>query len=307
MGAITAKTPFLPKFTSFHHLHFLGTVWFFTLLVNSKQDISGVYEELGRAVESITSNDNTALDSSIDIEISDVYSPENIFWDPTGKTFHKIWQDYWIRSLGLGWSLLKASFIGDSKWSRDKFATELDNLRRDIKNNLFQQDSTVAETDTVSHDKAIYVILSELIEKWSITSDDKKEDEIEETVYLSPKEREEFVQKETVSPEPGNIQETIILRPGSIPKKTPSPSSPNKEEIPETVYIAPSKKPSAPFTSSKKQSSKDIDAKKNATKFDPELQATVDLKKSRDKSSKAEIIDETVIFRQRKPKDKKQS
>jgi hypothetical protein len=78
-----------------------------------------------------------------------------------------------------------------------------------------------------------------------------------------------------------------------------------KEEIPETVYIASSKKPSIPFTSSKKQSPKDIGGKNNATKFEPELQATVDLKKSEDESRKADFLEETVIFRQSKPKDKK--
>lgn len=305
LGAITAKTPFLPKFTSFQHLHFLGTVWFFTLLVNSKQDISSVYEELGRAVESITSNDNTSFDSSINIEISDVYSPENIFWDPSGKTFNKSWQDYWIRSLGLGGSLLKASLIGDSKWSQDNFVKELDNLRRDIKNTLFEQDSSVAETDTASQDKAIHAILSKLLEKWSITHDDKKEDVIEETVYVSPTDREQLGQKEAVSQEHGNLQETIILRPGDVQKEIPSPAVSKKEEIPETVYIASSKKPSIPFTSPKKQSPKDIGAKKNANKFEPELQAAVDLKKSEDESRKADFLDETVIVRQGKPKDKK--
>jgi hypothetical protein len=305
LGTNPAEIPFLPKFTSFQHLHFLGTVWFYSLLVNNKQEISKVYEELGRAIERVTTNDNTSFNSSINIELNDVYSPENIFWDPSGKTFNKSWQDFWTRSLGLGWSLLKASFIGDSKWSQAKFWHELESLRKDIKDTLFQHSSKVSAIDTVSQDKAIYAILSKLIEKWSITHDDKKEDEIEETVYLSPTDREQLGQKEAVSQEHGNIQETIILRPGDIPKKTPSPLASKKEEIPETVYIASSKKPSIPFTSSKKQSPKDIGGKNNATKFEPELQATVDLKKSEDESRKADFLEETVIFRQSKPKDKK--
>lgn len=305
LGAITAKAPFLPKHTSFHHLHFLGTVWFFTLLVNSKQDISSVYEELGRAVERITSNDNTALESSINNEISDVYSPENIFWDPSGKTFNESWLDFWTRSLGLGWSLLKTSFIGDSKWSQAKFWQELENLRKDIKDTLFQHSSKVSAIDTVSQDKAIHAILSKLIEKWAITHDNKKEDEIEKAVYLSPTDREQFGQKEAVPQEHGNIQETIILRPGDIQKEIPSPVVSIKEEIPETVYIASSKKPSIPFTSSKKQSPKDIGVKNGATNFESEFQVTVGSRKSEDESRKADFLDETVIVRQSKPKDKK--
>jgi hypothetical protein len=300
-----ADAPFLPKFTSFEHLHFLGTVWFYSLLVNNKQEISKVYKELGRAIENATTDSNIPSNSSINFEISDIYSPKNIFWDPTGKTFHKTWQDYWRRSLDLGWSLLKASFIGDSKWSREKFATELGNLRNDIKHALFQKDATVAETDTASPDEAIYAILAALIEKWSITSDDRKEDEIEETVYLSPKDREEFGQKETISPEHGDIQETIIVSPGSITKKTPSPFASNKEEIPETVYIAPSKKPSIPLTSSKKQSPEDTGGKKSATQFETELQATGDSNKLKDESKKNDDLDETVIFPQGKPKGNK--
>jgi hypothetical protein len=131
----------------------LGTVWFYSLLVNNKQEISKVYEELGRAIESATTNDNTSFNSSINIELSDVYSPENIFWDPSGKTFNKSWQDFWTRSLGLGWSLLKASFIGDSKWSQAKFWHELESLRKDIKDTLFQHSSKVSAIDTVSQDK----------------------------------------------------------------------------------------------------------------------------------------------------------
>ena len=89
-----------------------------------------------------------------------------------------------------------------------------------------------------------------------------------------------------------------MTHPGSIVQS-------KKEEIPETVYIASSKKPSIPFTSSKKQSPKEMGGKKYATKFKPELQATVDLKKSEDESGKADFLDETVIVRQKKSKDKK--
>ncbi len=303
IGGNTARAPFLPKFPPTYSPHFLGTAWFFSLLVNSKQGVADVYEELGRTIEQNISNDEVSFESFLNNDLKGAFSPDNIFWDLEVKTIRKDWERFWVRSLDLGWSLLKASLTGDSNWSKEKFWQEFENLRKEIKDTLFQQGPTVAEADTVSKNKAIHEILTKLIEKWSIDFE-TKEDELEKTIIVSPTGGQKLDEKVTVSQEDNDLQETVIQRPGYSEKVTSTPVKPEEEDILETTIIAPSQKPSTPFSSSRRLPPEDTAVDKNVTNLEQKLEDTADTKKRKDEADGDDFLYETVILRPDKAKDK---
>jgi len=176
-------------------------------------------------------------------------------------------------------------------------------LRKDIKDTLFQQGFTVAQADTASKNKAIHDILSKLIEKWSVGSE-AKEGELEKTVVVSPTGGEMLDESVVVSQEDRDIQETVILRPGDFEKESSPPVQKEEEDIPETVVIAPSEKPSTPFSSSQRLPPKDLDVDKNLTNLEQKLEGTADIKKRIDESNEDGFLDETIIQRPDKAKDK---
>jgi hypothetical protein len=278
------KAPFLPKFPPSYSLHFLGTAWFFSLLVNRNQGVSNVYEKLGQIIEKITSNDDVSFEGLITNEFKGAFSPDYIFWDPEGKTLEKGWERFWVRSLALGWSLLEASLTGDSKWSKDKFWQDLENLRKEVKDTLFQQQLTIAQADTASKNKAIHEILAKLTEKWSIDFE-TGEDELGKKAIASPTGGDKLDETVIDSQEDKDIQETVILRPGDFKEE---------EDIPETVIIKPSEKPSTPFGSSKRLTLKEMDEK---------LKGTPETKRHVNGADRNDFLAETIIQRPDKGKE----
>jgi len=122
-------------------LHVLGLIWFYTLLVNRKQNISKVYQLLREAA----ANENGASSGgclggypSGGCLSHQTFSPENIFWNPDGREISKSCHTLWEKSLNLGWSLLRASLHYSSQWSREEFWRQVETLRAEVKNALFQ-------------------------------------------------------------------------------------------------------------------------------------------------------------------------
>ncbi len=189
IGGNALKPPFLPKLFPYSSPHFLGIVWFYTLLVNKKQGISDIYVTLGEKIEKIVSNDDDSPESFLKNRADDAFSPENIFWIPDGKSVSREWEKLWEKSIGLGWSLLKiglkTGLMEDSKWSKDKFQQELENLRKEVKDKLFSQELNLVKAEPAPENQAISDILAKIMDKWSIGLDAQK-DELEKTLILSP-------------------------------------------------------------------------------------------------------------------------
>ena len=72
---------------------------------------------------------------------SSAFFPENIFWDPQGKSIEKNWLPFWRKSLSLGWRLLKAGYQQDLKWFEGAFLQQLDDLREEVKGALFRKET----------------------------------------------------------------------------------------------------------------------------------------------------------------------
>lgn len=222
IGGNAVKPPFLSKLFPYSNPHFLGIIWFYTLLINKKQGVSEIYVTLGEKIEQIVSNNDDSLESFLKNGADGVFSPENIFWVSDGKSVSQDWVRLWEKSIGLGWSLLKTGLMENSKWSKDKFQQELKNLRKEVKDKLFSQELNFVQAAPAPNNKAISDILANIMEKWSIGLDAQK-DELEKTVDVSTASGEWFDNTNVVSQDENGIGETLILSPADF-KKEKSPS-----------------------------------------------------------------------------------
>jgi hypothetical protein len=250
-----------PRLSKLNGLYFLGLVWFYTLLVNKKQDIETVYNSLGELTNTLDIIHQPPFDQIIKESSIQTFVPENIFWNPGEKVIAETCHCLWERSLSLGWSLLETSLNPDSKWSKDEFYQKLEALREDAKNNLFLEKPSKETKDYPIEHEAIHNILMKILDKWQKNIkaqtvdiktkeiDKQKPSEIlDKTVIISPK---NFQEKQTgpdlKEEKTGEkiLEETIVFSPEVSRKKTfthdAEKDTTEKEELEKTVIISPSK------------------------------------------------------------------
>lgn len=228
-------------------LFFRGLFWFYTLLVNRQQKMEDISTALGKM---IYSEDNVSFEKVVN---ETIFLPVNIFWEPHGKNIDNDWNTLWERSINLGWSLLKVSFQNDAVWNEREFQEELENLRRDVKEKLFQRKGSYSISDipledkTVNtvEDKAIHGILMGILKRWQ-PSVQEKEEEFRKTVIISPQKFEKGITSPTTIPsreveKQEELQETVILSVKDLAPKSPFPQIKGIPGgmISETVIISP--------------------------------------------------------------------
>jgi len=292
-----------PKLPESYGLHFLGLIWFFTLLVNKKQNIAKVYLSLGEVVDQFLSGGDPLSEGFLRKDFASPFLPENIFWSPEGKGVRKDWHPLWERGLRLGWSLTRASLKTDLQWSKEEFRQQLEELREEAKKDLLQERpmeegradrpesaveftaesmaqpmaasmtapmpapaaATVAEGG--AENEAIHHILLKILDRWRLGVEAEKE-EVQGTVILSTG---------GGKAEEKELKETVILSPEALKKESLSPPSQGKEikeDMPETVILfAPGgvptgdREPSPPARLESRESDKKKDIQKDEGKL----------------------------------------
>lgn len=267
VGGSAVKAPFVPQSPPSYGIHFLGLVWFYTLLVNKKQGVSEVYMALEQGLEKMASRDDASVETLPESGWNGSCLPENIFWNPEsrmGKTLGEDWLQLWEKSLGLGWSLLNASLRGDSKWSIDEFRQGLESLREEVKASLFwqgpvtvghaepklRQALAVDQQEHAPDNEAIHDILVNITERWRADLDveqheivkDKVEikDGLEKTVIFSTIAGGGADQAVDGSQDETEVLETVILSAKDFRQDVSAPPQPEEEPMPETVIISSS-------------------------------------------------------------------
>lgn len=260
IGLDTAPTPSLSKLPPSYGLYFLGSVWFYVLLVNAKQDVAEVYNEIAEAVNKIGTKDIAVSENLLEHPPPAVFSPRNIFWHPNQKTVHSGWTTLWEGALNLGFLLLRHGMSPISKWSETKFWQKFEDLRDTIKNTLFGSETQIARSSPADDNEAIHDILIKISSKWRGDPGAKFRTPERGAGGLPAQKPEiaragagitdDLLTKETVILSPANfgekkrsddkLDEKILLKPEDVAQaETSDSASQVEEDLPETVILAP--------------------------------------------------------------------
>lgn len=247
-------------------LFFLGLFWSYTLLVNRQQKMPDISSALGKMISSEGSGSFEKLGNE------SVFLPANIFWEPAGKNINNEWRPVWEKSVSMGWSLLKAGYQNDAVWNEKEFQQELENLRREVREKLFQKEISYSipvmpvedKIATRAEDEGIHETLMGILNRWQppvqvkqVVEEDKEE-EFRETVIISPQRldkgviKEAPVETETITlmgaggaGKEEELQETVILSSKDLEQKPPPPQlkvKPDEDFLAETVILKPGEK-----------------------------------------------------------------
>jgi hypothetical protein len=262
VGVGSAPGESIAKLPPYYGLYFLGSVWFYVLLVNAKQDASRVRAEVARVIEHAGSEAAGVFENILQNQPSAVFSPENVFWDPDLTAVIQGGENLWTRSLDLGFLLLQRSMSAKSQWSETEFWPKFDKLRDSIKETLFGSEAAFVSPSQADENRAIHDILAKITTKWRgdvLTrpavpvegAGDRPAERLEvsganvglsedlltkETVILSP---ENFREEEsTTASTADQLEETVLLKPEDVEQPEASvPASKIKKDLPETVIL----------------------------------------------------------------------
>jgi hypothetical protein len=247
--------PHLSKYPPAYGHHFLGTIWFYALLVNNHQSVEDVRAELDRHLAAFSVQDQVFSQNIQTEGAGTVFAPENIFWNPASKQVGEKWHHMWRRSLDIGGAMLAAAFQSEHKWSPDEFWLDYNSLRTDIKMELFGQAPTTTPVALVSEDPAIADILIRLHAKWRRekrpAATPLTENNTQKVILPGPQETEAPAETLILSPgaqlktslssdRPTAGEETLILPSNNRPHP-PNPATPSSDDelIQETVILSP--------------------------------------------------------------------
>lgn len=255
IGSDLIHQPHLSKYPPAYGHHFLGTIWFYALLVNDHQSVEKVRAELDNYIQALSAQDKVLSGIIQTEDAGTVFAPENIFWNPESKHVVENWHALWNKSLDIGGAILAAGFQSERKWSPSEFWLDYNTLRKDIKTELFGQAPSGTPVERPSADPAIANILNRLLAKWHreirppethLTEEDTKTvilsgsqepETLAETVILSPTTP---LETSLSSNRPTEGEETQILPlKNRLDLQMPKTESPDDDTIQETVILSP--------------------------------------------------------------------
>jgi len=233
IGVNAVRGPFPSELPPSYGLYFLGSVWFHVLLVNARQDVSGVYGEIAKIFEHFALKEDAVPEGIPRRPPSEIFSPQNIFWNPDEKAVTAAWESHWVKALDLGFLLLKRSMSEISRWSEPEFWQKFEELRDAIKGALFMPEPGFVRTSPGDESMAIREILMKIAEKWRSDSQTRPPI-VEAGVDAFPSNEPEIDREDAGLSEDFVTKETVILRPEDFRDEAPSPKI-SDETLPETV------------------------------------------------------------------------
>ncbi|GMQ79831.1 MAG: hypothetical protein BMS9Abin03_272 [Thermodesulfobacteriota bacterium] len=237
-----------PKLPQSHGLHLLGVIWLYTLLVNRKQDVSYVYGAIGDAIEKNSAKNDAIFEKYLRNGFPQVFCPENIFWNPEIMTVKEKWHKIWEISLRMGFNLIEKNLQNLKEWSKENFRQKLEQLRQQIKDNLFPSEPLVSIKESTADDKTISNILIKIMTTWredvetpgeelaatvspadtDITGNDKRHQDfkskidagIYDTRFHNPQEETDIKETIIITPNDRMAEKTADIKLDEDPNKT---------------------------------------------------------------------------------------
>ena len=235
IGVNPVQGPFTSKLPQSYGLYCLGSVWFCVLLVNARQDASRVYREIAEVFEDYALKEDAVPERIPRLPLSEVFAPQNIFWNPDEKAVNAAWESHWVKALDLGFLLLKCSMSEVSQWSETEFWQKFEELKDAIKSALFIADPGFVRTSPGDESMAIHEILMKIAKKWRSDSQTRPP-MVEAGANTFPSKEPEIDREDGVLSEDFVTKETVILRPEDFRDEAPSPKI-SDETFPETVVL----------------------------------------------------------------------
>jgi len=223
LGQNRNKAPIFSSLDNSSDAYLLGLSWFYVLSVNKKQSIDDVCTALDQVIKLQTSNKAGGFESLIWSKNNSVFSPEKIFWDPDGMEITQSFKTLWENSLDLGWSLLMTDLKRDIDWSEGRFRKKLENLREEVRNTMFQKETSHKPSPHRVEDQAISRILRNIKKKWGtgpLPESSPEDTDVEKQKRAFPINQEQKLDetmvtktKVEVSGNDDFFDKTVILRP----------------------------------------------------------------------------------------------
>ena len=188
-------SPFSPRMPEAPRLHFLGAVWFRTLLVNSRQPADTVYAEVGRLLRQMDKEkgvETLEIDSSTPLG---VFACNQIFWVPGQRILSDNWHLYWKQAIRMGFELVDAGLRTGVAWDHGGFLSTLDALRNQIRDAMFSGPA-IASTgkEKAAASDQIKMVLHGIFQNWQaevpggsqpILEVEPKHPNVDETIIMS--------------------------------------------------------------------------------------------------------------------------
>jgi hypothetical protein len=123
------------------------------------------------------------------------------------------------------------------EWSSEDFLQDLDNIRENVKDKLFQQGGAVVQKEPLQENRAIQNILAGIMEKWT-RDPDTGLDESDETIVLPTPTDSASAPSEGMLQDDEDLQRTVVLSPNGLAGKS-APAVSEEGGLDETVILSP--------------------------------------------------------------------
>ena len=214
-----------------------------------------IRRKISEEMERIAAKGSDTFERLLKDKSESEFAPENLFWAPDAMVTYmpvadsgdgglpKELKGIWEKTLAVGWSLLKASIVGDANWSQDDFHASLENLREEIRSLLFAAGPSEESKSDVElrRDLDISMVLGKIAGKWRermeagrpkvAEEDESKNEAFDQSMELELAEDDEDEDE----------AETVILSPGQLPvdEYAFSPDDDDSaDDAPETVIMS---------------------------------------------------------------------
>jgi hypothetical protein len=160
-------SPFTPVMPEAPRLHFLGAIWFRTLLVNSQQNATAVYARVGQLLDQLKGKNGPEVLEKAISDAAGVFAGNQIYWLPDHRRLPETWQVYWKQAIHLGFQLVHAGLKAGAGWDNGQFEAALDALRKQVKGEMFTARG-MAASDAVnpSQSEKVSLLLHGILERW---------------------------------------------------------------------------------------------------------------------------------------------
>jgi hypothetical protein len=136
MGDVGGQPLQIPKNPPSYGFYFFGTIWFLTLLANSRQSSSTIYETLQSILKSEDEKPETRSGNFETALKNPVFAPENIFWNSDEAQIPDAMNSIWQKTLETGRLLLSSHVYHGESCDIENFQQKLTALLETVRERL---------------------------------------------------------------------------------------------------------------------------------------------------------------------------